>query len=186
MKSIKKMGDQLKALRDAMCDEEVYSNILKVVRNTKKGTPGIGKEHNLSAEDKKAIEEIEMQLMEQGKETHGQEIEELETIKAKGADKENTDNEDLSKEGGGGADAGEKVSADDEEEAEMQIEEQTAKPTRNGRKAATKKTPSKTAAKTATKSARGKAKATAKDIEPAAAAKTTRTSRSRKALSTVK
>lgn len=184
VKSIKKMGDQLKALRDAMCDEEVYFNILKTVRNTKKGTPGVGKEHTLSTEDKKAIEEIEMQLMEQGKETHGQEIEELETVKTKRADKENATNEDVSKDAD--KDAGEKVSADDEE-AEMQVEEETARPARGGRKAATKKTPSKTASKTAAKSStRGKAKATAKDKEPAATSKTTRTSRTRKALSTVK
>lgn len=74
-KGVKKIGEQLKQLKDALCDEEVYEYIFKCVKGTKKST-AVGAATALSAEEKKSCEEVESMLREVGAEVHLKEHEE--------------------------------------------------------------------------------------------------------------
>ena len=68
-KGVKKIGESVKSLKDALCDEEVYNCILKCVRGVKKSTT-VGTASVLSENEKKDCKEIEEEIVKVGRDAH--------------------------------------------------------------------------------------------------------------------
>jgi condensin complex subunit 1 len=74
-KGVKKVGENVKSLKDALCDEEVYKCLLGCVRGVKKSS-AVGATASLTEDEKKACKEVEEEIVKVGKEVHLNEEEE--------------------------------------------------------------------------------------------------------------
>lgn len=68
-KGVKKVGESVKSLKDALCDEEVYNCLLKCVRGVKKST-AVGTSSSLTENEKKDCKEVEEEIIKVGREAH--------------------------------------------------------------------------------------------------------------------
>ena len=68
-KGVKKVGESVKSLKDALCDEEVYKCLLGCVRGVKKSS-AVGATASLTEDEKKACKEVEEEIVKVGKEVH--------------------------------------------------------------------------------------------------------------------
>lgn len=68
-KGVKKVGESVKSLKDALCDEEVYNCLLKCVRGVKKSTT-VGTASALTETEKKDCKEVEEEIIKVGREAH--------------------------------------------------------------------------------------------------------------------